>query len=87
MAAYCKQCSEEIFGEDFGELAGISTADDDRRGMAALALCEGCGPTKVNAAGECLYHKGRTAAQCFADTVRERIRKGDIITPKNESIR
>lgn len=68
MSAYCKQCSVEIFGEDFKELAGIASEEDDRNDMVATVLCEGCGPTRVNSKGECIYHKGRTQEECFWDT-------------------
>jgi hypothetical protein len=46
MADFCKQCSEEIFCEDFGDLAGI--------GKKFLTICEGCGFTWVNENGECI---------------------------------
>jgi len=54
MADYCKQCSIEIFGEDFGELAGLLTPDDDNKELAALALCEGCGVIQVSSDGSCV---------------------------------
>lgn len=38
MADFCYECSERIFGEDFGDLAGLCS-----RGEAARVLCEGCG--------------------------------------------
>lgn len=68
MADYCKQCSMEIFGEDFRELASIVSLQEEAEGLAANVLCEACGPTKVNNAGECLYHQGRTSQECYADT-------------------
>lgn len=54
MAEFCKQCSTAIFGEDFGELAGLSTADDTAQGLYALVICEGCGPTQVDHDGACI---------------------------------
>ena len=54
MADFCKQCSIEIFGTDFGDLAGISTPEDTANGMYAVVLCEDCGPCQVNHAGECI---------------------------------
>lgn len=45
MADFCKQCSEKLFGEDFGDMANI--ADEAR------VLCEGCGDyILVNMKGE-----------------------------------
>jgi hypothetical protein len=55
MAEYCKQCSIRIFGEDTGEMAGLSTSEDTNNGMYAQALCEGCGPTLVDHEGTCRY--------------------------------
>lgn len=42
MAAYCKECSISIFGEDLGDLAGISTEEDTKRGVYRRVMCEGC---------------------------------------------
>lgn len=70
MADFCKQCSLELFGEDFGDMAGIVTPEEEAQDLAANVLCEGCGPTRVNDAGECLYHKDRTMAECYADMVK-----------------
>lgn len=47
MADFCKDCSIELFGEDFKELANIA-----REGEAAYVLCEGCGYIWVNSKGE-----------------------------------
>ena len=68
MADYCKQCSQEIFQTD-GDFVHLVTEDEETQGLVAVVLCEGCGPTSVNRAGECIYHKGRTAQECYADTV------------------
>lgn len=54
MADFCKQCSTAIFGEDFRELAGLSTADDTAQGLYALVICEGCGYTQVDHDGACV---------------------------------
>jgi hypothetical protein len=43
MADFCKDCSEELFGEDSGDLAELSTEEDTKNGDFARALCEGCG--------------------------------------------
>ena len=47
MADFCKDCSIELFGEDFKELANIA-----REGEAAQVLCESCGYIWVNSKGE-----------------------------------
>ena len=57
MADFCKQCSIEIFGEDYEELA--LPKDSDKRGTLKdgegwLALCEGCGGTVVDDDGVCI---------------------------------
>jgi len=54
MADFCKQCSIEIFGEDFGDLARILTPEQEADDMVMPAICEGCGYTYVNCAGECV---------------------------------
>lgn len=48
MADFCKQCSEELFGEDFGDLDGLCKV-----GECVGVLCEGCGPTTVSCSGTC----------------------------------
>lgn len=54
MADFCKQCSIEIFGDDFRDLAGCSKLEDTARGMFAPVICEGCGPTYVDHEGKCV---------------------------------
>lgn len=54
MADFCKQCSEEVLGEDFGDLAGITQPHDTERGLYVEVLCEGCGPTEVDHTGKCV---------------------------------
>ena len=56
MADFCKQCSLEIFCEDFGEMAGISTPEHTVAGRYAVVLCEGCGPCQVDHEGKCFSH-------------------------------
>lgn len=58
MADYCKQCSIDIFGEDFRELAGLTTAADEASDppLYALVICEGCGTTQVTRDGSCMGH-------------------------------
>jgi len=54
MADFCRQCSLDGFGEDWGDLANISTPEDTAKGLFAVVLCEGCGPTQVDHTGECV---------------------------------
>jgi hypothetical protein len=49
MADFCKQCSEELFGEDFGDfkIEGYATGDGEwhrpSENYRCHVLCEGCG--------------------------------------------
>lgn len=52
MADFCKQCSEDMFGKDFKELAGLITEEEVKEGLGAVVVCEGCGPIRVNHLGE-----------------------------------
>ena len=55
MADFCRQCSIAIFGKDFGELAGIISAEDTANGyVSSVVICEGCGPIQVDHAGKCV---------------------------------
>jgi len=54
MADFCQQCSIEMFGEDFGDLKGLSTKQDTKDGLYSSALCEGCGIAIVDHAGICV---------------------------------
>lgn len=54
MADYCKQCSIEIFGGDFQELAGITTAANMADEKACIVICEGCGYIQVDPDGACI---------------------------------
>jgi hypothetical protein len=59
MADFCKQCSEETFGKDFGDLA----FPDCKVGQAIKhCLCEGCGP-------ECIVDP---TGLCISDTCLKR---------------
>lgn len=53
MTDFCKQCSLDAFGEDFGDLEGITSKDDWAKGKAVAVFCEGCGPIQVDPAGNC----------------------------------
>lgn len=65
MADFCKQCSQEMFGQDSEDLKGLC-----KRNEVVPALCEGCGSTMVDSEGTCLYHTqaGGTAKECFRDS-------------------
>jgi hypothetical protein len=56
MSDYCEQCSTAIFGEDFGDMAGLSTEDDTNKGLFPVVLCEGCGAIQVDHTGKCVSH-------------------------------
>lgn len=47
MADFCKQCSIALFNEDLGDFRNAGAPD-------TFEVCEGCGPTVVNADGECV---------------------------------
>lgn len=49
MADFCQQCSMDVFGQDFGDLAGLVAP-----GRCAKVLCEGCGITWVSHDGRCI---------------------------------
>ena len=49
MADFCHQCSMEMFGQDFHDLAGFVSY-----GHKGKVLCEGCGFTWVDHEGRCV---------------------------------
>lgn len=51
MADFCKECSIETFGQDFKDLANISTPKDTEKGLYCFVLCEGCGSILVDHTG------------------------------------
>lgn len=51
MADFCKQCSEELFSEDFEDFKGLGELEKD---YGHSVLCEGCGPTLVDNNGYCI---------------------------------
>lgn len=53
MADYCKQCSLDIFGMDYRELAGITQKEEWEQGRAASTICEGCGAIQIDPDGNC----------------------------------
>ena len=54
MADFCRQCSIDMFGKDFNDLAGITTKDEWLAEKAAVVLCEGCGVIQVDPEGRCV---------------------------------
>jgi len=67
VADFCRQCSEEIFGEDFGDFRDCSPT----YGPFKAVICEGCGATHVDFEGNCIYHRGGTSEECLGrNTVR-----------------
>ena len=54
MADFCKQCSIELFGKDFGDMEGLSTAEHTESGLYPHVLCEGCGGIQVDHEGRCV---------------------------------
>jgi len=54
MADFCKKCSEELFGEDMRDLAGLISAEKVAKGFGAMVICEGCGGVLVDHEGRCI---------------------------------
>jgi hypothetical protein len=50
VSEFCQQCSIDIFGEDFGELANLC-----KEGETARVLCEDCGIIVVDHTGKRIY--------------------------------
>lgn len=47
MADFCLECSETLFGKDFGDLSGLCP-----EGKECITLCEGCGWVTVDYRGK-----------------------------------
>lgn len=54
MAEFCTECSIKVLGEDFRDLAGLSTPEDTAKGLFCEVICEGCGFVQVDHTGKCL---------------------------------
>ena len=54
MADFCTKCSIDMFGKDYKELAGLSTAELTEEGWFPVVICEGCGPIQVDHEGNCI---------------------------------
>ena len=61
MSSFCGQCSIEVFGEDFKELAGITTPEEFSKGLARKALCESCGLISVDPDGYRVIESNKNA--------------------------
>lgn len=59
MASFCRQCSMDVFGEDFGDWAGQTTPEETTMGLFAWVLCEDCGYVQVDHDGNCITHSKR----------------------------
>ena len=65
MADFCKQCSIEIFDQDFKELAGLTSLEAEAEDRFCVVICEGCGRIQVDSSGscvstDCLKHHGQS---------------------------
>lgn len=54
MADFCRACSIEHFGKDFGDFAGLRTPEGIADDRWPLVICEGCGFIQVDDAGNCI---------------------------------
>lgn len=54
MADFCMHCSYDIFGCDNGDLWGLSTKEDTKKGLYCIVICEGCGTCQVDHEGRCI---------------------------------
>lgn len=70
MADFCKYCSIEMFGQDFKEMANITSEESIKENRYAAVLCEGCGPCQVLIDGTCITHK-----ECVEKIEDEELRK------------
>lgn len=52
MAEFCKSCSQDIWGFDTKDLAGLVTGEKFEQGSVAVVLCEGCSAQYVAPNGE-----------------------------------
>lgn len=56
MSEFCKQCAEDLGfpRSDFAEIGRWEGSEPLKTGEGYGVLCEGCGPTRVDAIGTCL---------------------------------
>jgi RNase P subunit RPR2 len=46
MADFCRDCAAHLWGDpNMTDLAGLTTEEQTKQGIYAVALCEGCGET------------------------------------------
>jgi hypothetical protein len=74
MADFCQQCSIELYKRDRGDLKPCPDPECDFCKSVErdkyVVICEGCGFTRVDEKGRCLYHEanGGTASSCYKRT-------------------
>lgn len=54
MADFCTRCSIIHFDKDCGDLSGLSSKEDTKKGLFASVICEGCGFVQVDHTGKCI---------------------------------
>ncbi len=54
MADFCRQCTQEIFGEDDSDLSELISKEDVDDGYMAVAICERCGYIGVDHTDKCI---------------------------------
>lgn len=87
MASFCRQCSEELFGEYYGDFTGITTAYQWANGIAAVVLCEACGTIQVDPQGnyiskDCMKNHGK-GRHLRCPGVRRCIWSDIVVAPEN----
>jgi hypothetical protein len=57
MADFCRQCAKDLWNdpEAIGDLEGISSSEETKKGLFANVICEGCGYTVVDHEGYCRW--------------------------------
>lgn len=55
MADFCKQCSLENFGKDYGDLTGLISKEEVDAGYCVTGICEGCAHGQFDHEGRCLH--------------------------------
>lgn len=62
MADFCQECSIDMFGKDFGDLAHAGardlTQEELNKGEGWVVLCEGCGWITVDNEGKRINYLG-----------------------------
>ena len=61
MADFCRQCSIELFDNDYENLKGLTSARGTAKGEYASVLCEGCGFIHVESDGNCVSSECKKA--------------------------